>query len=1527
MIDKGAVMQGHKYHSSLIVLLFTLFLAVTCANAATPVFINEIHYDNTSTDTGEAIEIAGPAGTDLSGWSIVLHNGNGGAVYNTVALADTIPDQDNGYGTVSLSFPTDGIQNGAPDGMALIDDSGTVIQFLSYEGSFAAVGGPADGLVSVDIGVTESSSTQIGDSLQLRGTGSEYEDFTWQLPAADSFGQINDGQSFSGSSSGCGSTPANLWINEIHYDNDSIDIDEAVEIAGEAGTDLSCYSLVFYNGNDGTAYMINTLVGTLPDLGNGYGVANFLIPDIQNGAPDGVALVFDTTQVVQFLSYEGSFTATDGPAAGSTSADIGFSEEPAPAAGQSLYLTGHGNSYQDFSWAGPAASTWDALNNGQIIDDSATGGPFTIFHMNDAHSRVLPHEFDVPEVDDVVEMEMVGGAAYFGAKMLALKDASPNSLILDAGDISEGNPLGDLRGNGGMIDFYNLLDSKLKALSGRGIDAVVVGNHDVRSLTMLNNLRPVAQGGMAQFPAISVNICQEGTRTPYFAPYVTVTVNGTRVGILGYTNDESSYLGSDTENVIDVVKCTWEGGGGNISIKEWVNRLRTTEDCDVVILLSHIGQSRVTSGSDALIVDSGGVEPPEVVISGHWHTWTERVWQPSNMNGKTIIAEAASYLQYIGELEVDNIGDYLRASKHVIRNSEITADPDIQGLIADLTTEYASQTPAPLHDINEVIGYSAVDLTMDKDKWWTVSEYPWAATNAAGAWITDAMVWKAAQQGYPVDLALQSGGGIRRDIAAGEITYVEIYEAYPWADDNMVRVQMSGQEIWDWIQASHVGTSISADWLVTAHDGQISDITYQGISIDLSTIYDVAISAYMFAHPEITLSDTTSEDVGYSIREGVVDYTAQFSSAANPMYPNGITSRYSLNTEFAGGFKAVVTMIADNESEPYFEEAFIRFIEALPPTLARREAYGLSDLVNSDGSINLYNRLSEIELYRSHLGFPNGQLQTGDIIEVWGEGGSFDGTPEFIDQEGIYGPNQEFVIYGNDITLARPEYHANIASFWDEEHENHFVKFYAEKTGDSSVRDSAGQQITVYEPGGYYTKTLAGSEGDILELTGVNTEDGSSRIFRSQSEVVASAISIVGYPPTSTVESIEPYQQSGTEIILTATASDTSTWPGITLTPSADAQVVEGSPDANFGGTSNLYLQSAAGGSYLNERTWLKFDLNGRIPAGVALTSAKLKLNCWRAQGGNMNAEIQGAQDSWSEAGITWNNQPSYGAAEDTITLFNGQTGQYAWDVTSLVAAEAAGDQIVSLMVKAAIEDSPTYLTYAFDSKEYYDNAMIPVLEIQWEKIGGATDPVPTQVEFFYRYAADGLAWSAWTSIGADTDATDGWQLPFTYPNGPGSYEFYSVATDIDGNVEDSAVRADARTLFNNYPAEPTDPGIPNEATSVSLNPVLSVTVSDPDGSPVDVFFYDAGGNLLGADMGVPSGTTASIEWNGLLEGTEYGWYVIARDRLGATQSPIWTFTTISIAASVPATNNIATIALALTLLLAGIAGVRTKWK
>lgn len=198
--------------------------------AAQSVFINEIHYDNSGTDSGEAIEIAGPAGTDLAGCSIVLYNGSGGATYNTTALSGVIPDQQGGFGTVAVNYPTNGIQNGSPDGIALVGAADAVLQFLSYEGAFTAANGPASGLASSDIGVAESSGTAAGDSLQLTGSGASPGDFTWAAAAPGTFGAPNSGQTFAGSPAegnpcgGDGGDPGDpgdiggLTVNEILAD-------------------------------------------------------------------------------------------------------------------------------------------------------------------------------------------------------------------------------------------------------------------------------------------------------------------------------------------------------------------------------------------------------------------------------------------------------------------------------------------------------------------------------------------------------------------------------------------------------------------------------------------------------------------------------------------------------------------------------------------------------------------------------------------------------------------------------------------------------------------------------------------------------------------------------------------------------------------------------------------------------------------------------------------------------------------------------------------------------------------------------------------------------------------------------------------------------------------------------------------------------------------------------------------------------------------------------------------------------------
>ena len=91
------------------------------AGTTSRVFFNEIHYDNAGSDVGEFIEIANTAEIDLTGWTVVLYNATGGGVYGTFALSGSDP-------FFTLTFPTNGIQNGTPDGFALVDPLGNVVQ-------------------------------------------------------------------------------------------------------------------------------------------------------------------------------------------------------------------------------------------------------------------------------------------------------------------------------------------------------------------------------------------------------------------------------------------------------------------------------------------------------------------------------------------------------------------------------------------------------------------------------------------------------------------------------------------------------------------------------------------------------------------------------------------------------------------------------------------------------------------------------------------------------------------------------------------------------------------------------------------------------------------------------------------------------------------------------------------------------------------------------------------------------------------------------------------------------------------------------------------------------------------------------------------------------------------------------------------------------------------------------------------------------------------------------------------------------
>lgn len=157
-------------------------------------FINEVHYvSNNPTDKG--LEIAGVAGTNLTGWEVAVYAADGTVDYVEYITSGIIPNKQNGYGTIWYEME----QTGNEGGLALINPNGAVVQFLSY-GTLnyvgviiTAVDGPAAGMISQYIG----SQLNTDNSLQLIGTGITYLDFVWGLPGDITKNGVNKGQLFS----------------------------------------------------------------------------------------------------------------------------------------------------------------------------------------------------------------------------------------------------------------------------------------------------------------------------------------------------------------------------------------------------------------------------------------------------------------------------------------------------------------------------------------------------------------------------------------------------------------------------------------------------------------------------------------------------------------------------------------------------------------------------------------------------------------------------------------------------------------------------------------------------------------------------------------------------------------------------------------------------------------------------------------------------------------------------------------------------------------------------------------------------------------------------------------------------------------------------------------------------------------------------------------------------------------------------------------------------------------------------------
>ncbi|MFN7971085.1 MAG: bifunctional UDP-sugar hydrolase/5'-nucleotidase [Acidobacteriota bacterium] len=370
-----------------------------------------------------------------------------------------------------------------------------------------------------------------------------------------------------------------------------------------------------------------------------------------------------------------------------------------------------------------------------------------IVHANDTHGHALPYGDD----DDI------GGMARLATVVRQAKTSEQNTLFLNAGDTFEGT----MFFNAGLGEYDFALLQMMQC------DGLAIGNHDFavgtqilfNSFTGANPTYPFFGAnmnltGVSQvLDPILIGNYTAGAQDPM--PYVVRTMpNGVKVGMFGVVTSETASL--QPESVNDGVQ--FYGATTTPSIyticQNIVNTLRTTENVDIVIMLSHLGYSQGANEDDQKVAQN--VTGIDVIIGGHTHTPHPT---PDVVNG-TILVYAGAYSRYAGtlDLDVDIATNQVTMTSYRLDelNALVPLDPTIDAAIAGYKALVEAKYPG------------AYSFPIAKNR--TLFDGARDAESGLGNIITDAYMATTGSQ-----CAIENTGSIRFDGFRGNIYPAEIF--------------------------------------------------------------------------------------------------------------------------------------------------------------------------------------------------------------------------------------------------------------------------------------------------------------------------------------------------------------------------------------------------------------------------------------------------------------------------------------------------------------------------------------------------------------------------------------------------------------------------------------------------------------------------------------------------------------------------------------------------------------------------------
>ena len=462
----------------------------------------------------------------------------------------------------------------------------------------------------------------------------------------------------------------------------------------------------------------------------------------------------------------------------------------------------------------------------------------TLIHTSDIHSRLLPFEQVITQIDADLGLGTLGSVANVGgvgrlAYVIGRERArSERVLHLDSGDCFQGAPI---------FNFYSG-EPEVRSLSAMGIDAAVVGNHEF-DLGALNAARQFQ--AWSTFSVLAANYKFETPETPNSGfmgsvtrPFSIFNQGGLKIAVIGMANlsslssvfDQPNRLGITPLNTAEVAQF-------------YVDLLRPS--VDVIVMLTHLGldvDQRMVRNTTGIDVVLGGhnhvvINPPQQIsdcssdptqpgfvwtpdpkqdpspgnppkddadpaLKGplgdydpDFHPYqTKRVCRPR----RVIIAHSGAFAKYVGRLDLvlsndpaavsptGNPDDYDKVNGYELLSNRYQAFPIDDSvpddpIVADMLQPYRRGLDTAA-DLDILVGYSPEGSRRVSGNG---GDAPLGNLVATGMWL---------RLGVQTDFALTNTTGVRADITPGPITIEQMYNVFPF-DNSISKMQLSGIEV------------------------------------------------------------------------------------------------------------------------------------------------------------------------------------------------------------------------------------------------------------------------------------------------------------------------------------------------------------------------------------------------------------------------------------------------------------------------------------------------------------------------------------------------------------------------------------------------------------------------------------------------------------------------------------------------------------------------------------------------------------